>query len=278
MILPRLASPFDWIQTPTACGIICRPLDRMAPHVFTTRAWRLGLAANQSPEAWREVADAMQVSPDRLVRLRQVHGADVLVHRATEAFSIGVAADIVVTDNRSSAITIQTADCVPLLLCDVRLGAVAAAHAGWRGTALRVAARAVEAMSGAFGSRPSDLMAAIGPCIGPCCYQVGDEVRDRFVEEGTSEAEIARWFAPRPTEPSAHAPRPRGGHRPPSGRLFLDLEAATRDQLEACGVRRDRIFAAALCTASQPDLLCSYRRDGSTEGRMAAAIRPATSA
>ena len=95
-----------------------------------------------------------------------------------------VAADIIAGDDASMALAIVTADCVPILIGDRRTGAVAAAHAGWRGTALRVAAAVVNAMKTSFGSRPADLVAAIGPSIGPCCYEVGGDVRERFEREG----------------------------------------------------------------------------------------------
>jgi hypothetical protein len=157
-------------------------------------------------------------------------------------------------------------------MADSRTGVVAAAHSGWRGTARGVAAQAVHALTTEFGSRPADLVAAVGPSIGACCYQVGDEVRDRFAAEGSSEAEVARWFLPC-AQPSPDNPTMPGlAAMAAQSRRYLDLWSATRDQLEKGGVRPDQIFVAQLCTASH-DAFCSYRRDGGRAGRLAGAIR-----
>jgi hypothetical protein len=152
MIPPQPAAGFDWIATPSGSGLVCRPLERVAPHIFTSRDWLLGSPAGAGGgDAWNQVAEALQTAS--VLRVRQVHGADLLVRRVGQAAPPGAAADIITTDDWSGAIAIQTADCVPLLLADSRSGAVAAAHAGWRGTALRVAVRAVDAMVQTFGSR-----------------------------------------------------------------------------------------------------------------------------
>jgi len=161
---------------------------------------------------------------------------------------------------------------VPILVADHGTGAVAAAHAGWRGTALRVASAGVDSMIG-LGSRPSDLVAAIGPSIGPCCYEVGADVRDRFAAEGFDAADLDRWFASRPaTLPGnpATVGRPRDAVAPT---LFLDLWRTNRDQLAAAGIQKDRIFVAELCTASHDETFFSYRREGARAGRLGAVIR-----
>jgi copper oxidase (laccase) domain-containing protein len=124
-----------------------------------------------------------------------------------------------------------------------------------------------------LGSRPSDLIAAVGPSIGPCCYRVGVDVRDRFVREGFLEEALARWFSTGPAHLPANPSMVRSADQPTPGALFLNLWNATRDQLEAAGVPRDQIFVAALCTASHPAAFCSYRRDGKNAGRLAAVIR-----
>ncbi len=99
-------------------------------------------------------------------------------------------ADGVMTDEHGVALVVQVADCVPLLMADPRTGAVAAVHAGWRGTAANIAAAAVRRLQQQYGCRPEDLVAAIGPCIGACCYQVGPEVREAFTS--ASDASISR--------------------------------------------------------------------------------------
>jgi YfiH family protein len=271
MILPQPSEAFAWVQSPTRWGLICRPLEPLARHLFTSRSWRLG--SSSGPDAWREIAEAVAADPARLVRVQQVHGTDVLLQRSGQPPAANVAADVIAGDDTSVALAIQTADCVPLLLGDERTGAVAAAHAGWRGTSRRAAAAAVNAMKTAFGSRPTDLLAAIGPSIGPCCYEVGADVRERFVDESFDDAELARWFSTEPGQLPANPPMARRTPRPSPGALFLNLWKATRDQLEVAGVRPSHIFIAELCTASHAETLCSYRRDGQNAGRLAAVIR-----
>ena len=139
---------------------------------------------------------------------------------------------------------IETADCLPILIVDPRRLTVAAVHAGWRGTARGVAARTVEALV-AGGSDPEDLRAALGPCIGPCCYEVGEELREAFGPAG------AAFLRPGPR-----------------GRPHLDLRAASLEQLVAAGLRPARIHHVGDCTACRADLYYSYRRDGPGVGRM----------
>ncbi len=226
-------------------------------------------------EGWTEVAAAVGVELRDLVRVRQVHGAAVLELRKDNAFDSDRLpdADIIVSDDPARAIAIQTADCVPLLLADRRTGVICAAHAGWRGLAARVPEVAVAAMATGFGSRPNDLVAAIGPAISWCCYEVGDDVRAAFASSGFPKALIERWFASTP-QPSAVNPPMPGLGAPRAGHEYFDGWGAARDQLEAVGVPLGQIAIAELCSASHPQSLCSYRRDGKAAGRMAAAIRP----
>jgi len=247
--------------------------------MFTTRSWLLGASKDQP--AWQEVAEAMDVSPATFVRLHQVHGAHVAVHRAGDPPPAPAGAtapplseaDIVISNDSQAAVAIQTADCVPILIADQRNGAVAAAHAGWRGLAARVPIAAVEALAREFGSRPADLLTAIGPSIGACCYEVGEDVRGRFEQAGFTCDQLARWFVtePRPTtrNPSmcALSTVARANH------WYFDGWAAARQQLESAAVPADQIYVASLCTASHESTFCSYRRDGKKAGRMAAAIR-----
>ncbi len=270
--LPRPNAAFEWTSGPTPT-LVCRPLEPFAIHAFTTRRWRLGATAEGDAGRWEEVARAVGVDALHLRRVRQVHGASVVIHRPGLAFEPSTAADAIATSDPESAVAVQTADCVPLLLVDTRTGVVAAAHAGWRGLAQRAPIVTVETLEGEFGSRASKLLAAIGPAIGPCCYEVGGEVRDRFADAGFSAWDLARWFSSDavflPDNPSL-APRQSADKGP---RWFLDLWTAARDQLRAAGVREDRIFSADLCTASHPDVFCSFRRDGPRAGRTAAVVR-----
>jgi YfiH family protein len=160
---------------------------------------------------------------------------------------------------------VRAADCVPILIADQRTGVVAAVHAGWRGTAARAAVAALEALAREFGSRPADLVAAIGPHIGSCCYNVGPDLVDAFAAAGHPRHLTDRWFlAP---------PPPRGSReRPP---LRLDVGGANRDQLVLAGVPEDRIYDSGLCTAMHLDVLTSYRAERDQSGRLAGIIRRA---
>jgi YfiH family protein len=262
-----------YVWTPQDWGTALRStsLAEVADHFFTTR--QLRLRGEGETADWARVATAIGVPRRRLLRLNQVHGREVVVHRAgqngREAELPGPAgpaestvaeeswpkADILMTDDPTVALVVQTGDCVPVLMADRRSGAVAAIHAGWRGTAAGAAPAAVAAMAREFGARPGDLVAAVGPGIGPCCYVVGDELVDGFRKAGFA-GQVERWFA-----------------RDDAGALRLDLWAANRDQLLACGVMEGAIHQAGLCTASHPEWFASYRRDGPGAGRIAAVIR-----
>jgi YfiH family protein len=143
-------------------------------------------------------------------------------------------------------VAVRTADCLPILIADERLRAIAAVHAGWRGTVLGVAATAVREMGRLFSSRPGDLHVAIGPGIGPCCYEVGPEVAAEF--------------------------RPLFPERLLSGRARIDLTEANRRQLAAAGIRNDRIYLGAPCTFCAHHEFYSYRREKEKAGRMLSGI------
>jgi YfiH family protein len=176
----------------------------------------------------------------RLLLLKQVHGATVV-----EAPWDGTPeADASVATGPGWLLGIKTADCLPVLLVDPKRRLVAAAHAGWRGTAAGVAARAVDALV-ARGSRPEDLVAALGPGIGPCCYEVGDDVRAAFPPSGGA------FFRPGP-----------------NGRPHLDVRAANARQLVEAGLRPEALHHVADCTRCRADLYHSYRRQGKAAGRM----------
>ncbi|HZT76859.1 MAG TPA: peptidoglycan editing factor PgeF [Vicinamibacterales bacterium] len=259
MKLPVPHDAFRWIDTDYGPALVCTPLEPYAAHLFTTRRWALGSALPGDAQAWDEVAHAMDVGRATLVRLHQVHGATVVFRRVGELRDVNHLpdADIVVSNDPSLALAIQTADCVPVLIADRRTGVVAAAHAGWRGLAARVPSEAVQALGHRFDSAPSDLVAALGPSISAERYEVGADVRQKFEDAGFAAVELERWFT--------------DGSRPEHWQF--DGARSAIDQLAAAGVPADQIFAAGLCTAAYPDWLCSYRRDWKDAGRMAAVIR-----
>jgi purine-nucleoside/S-methyl-5'-thioadenosine phosphorylase / adenosine deaminase len=272
---PQPSDGFEWVQATGGPALVCRALRPLADHLFTTRQWTLGSPAEATDEDWRPVAAAAGVDRDHLVRMHQVHGASVLVRRAGHRQPPGPrpAADIAVSNDPSLALAIQTADCVPLLIADRVTGAVAAAHAGWRGLAAGVPGHTIAALAREFGSRPADLIVAAGPSIGACCYEVGADVREAFRRGGFADAVADRWFfsVPQPTASNPSMPGLRAVARP--DHWFFDGWAAAQFQLEAAGVPARQIHAAGLCTASHAEVLCSYRRDGKSAGRLAAAIR-----
>jgi YfiH family protein len=248
---------FRWKQAEWGAVLECVPLAAIAEHCFTTRDVDFK-GRDAEDAAWRALGRAIGADERRVLRLRQVHGHAVARISAVDASAVEPPeADVAIADCPRSAIVVQAADCVPLLIADSRLGVVAAAHAGWRGTAVGVAEIAVGALRDAFGARPGDLVVAIGPSIDACCYEVGEDVRTAFFAGRHSPEDVARWF-----NSEAGAARSR-----------IDLRAANRDQLAAAGVRPENVFVSALCTACHPESFFSYRRDGASTGRLAAAIR-----
>jgi YfiH family protein len=235
----------------------CTPLGAIAPHLFTTR--QLPLA---SPEDAMRLAES--VGARAVAMAKQVHGRTVVVvHDGGAPMAAMPEADAFVSSSRDVAVASRVADCVPLLMADRHRGVVAAVHAGWRGTAARAAPAAVDALEREFGTKPADLVVAIGPSIGSCCYEVGTELVDAFAAAGHDRYLIDRWFlAPAP---------PRGSRERP--RLRLDVAGANRDQLLLAGVPEEQIFFSGLCTAMHLDVLTSYRAERHAAGRLAGVIR-----
>ena len=235
----------------------CVALATIAPHLFTTRQLQLS-----SPDDVARLAAA--VGARDVVMATQVHGRHVVVIRDGDAVpAVAPEADVFVSAAPGIAVAIRAADCVPLLMADRMRGVVAAVHAGWRGTAARAAVAAVEALEREFGTRPTDVVAAIGPSIGPCCYEVGTELVDAFATAGHPRHLIDRWFlAPAP---------PRGSQVRP--KLRLDVAGANRDQLVLAGVPEEQVHLSGLCTAMHLDVFTSYRAEKEKAGRLAGVIR-----
>ena len=253
---PAVPAAFRWTNEAWGLALRCVPLEACAPHLFTTRQLEL------SADGERALANAVGASA--LAMLTQVHGRDVVALRSQDRVpDRSTAGDVLVSRAYDVAVAVRAADCVPLLMADCATGAVAAVHAGWRGTMAGAAAAAVAALEGEFGSAPSNLVAAIGPCIGRCCYEVGSTVVDAFAAAGYERHLIERWFS---TPGAQRNPRV----RPP---LHLDLAEANRDQLVLAGVPEDRIHMSGLCTAMHLDVLTSYRAEKERASRIAGAIR-----
>jgi YfiH family protein len=179
--------------------------------------------------------------------------------------------DAVITGEAGLLASVQTADCVPILLVDRKRRVVAAVHAGWRGTLARVTQKSLGRMRAEFGTQPREVLAVLGPAIGRCCYEVGPEVAIAFAGQF---ANAADWFEG-PFERLAFGDEPNPlpwlnmmppGHQPPPPTVQLDLRAANVWQLTDAGVPSGNITASALCTACRTDLFFSYRREGPSDG------------
>jgi YfiH family protein len=259
MTLPDVPAPFYWIDAPWGAALRCQALDDVAPHLFSTRQLELSSPADVA-------ALAASIGAARLVQANQVHGRTHVVVKAGEPLSNSERpdADVLVSNAPDAAVAVRAADCVPILIADRESGAVAAVHAGWRGTCAGAVGAAVGALGVEFGSRPADLVAAIGPSIGVCCYEVGPELVDAFAAAGYERHLIDRWFTSTPP------PRGSRAHNP----LRLDVAGANRDQLILAGVPEEQVHLSGLCTAMHLDVLTSYRVEKEKAGRLVAAIRP----
>ncbi len=185
-------------------------------------------------------------------------------------------ADGLMTDEPGLLVAIQTADCVPVLVADRKRKVVAAFHAGWRGTVKRIVELGIGRMRLEFGSRPADLAAAIGPCIGPCCYAVGEETIAEFESQFVYGRELFHEvFESDPIRikyPMLFLTQRAPGHSPIGPQIHLDLVEANRRQLLAAGVKAGAIQVVGGCTSCQPELFYSHRRSRGHAGRMMAVI------
>ena len=231
-------------------------------HFVSSSDGNIGLGGDESKIALgnrRRLAASVGFDSSRMVLARQVHGANIAVvterdvgKGAQDDGSRLDCADALITDVPEICLTILTADCVPLLLYDPASLAVAAVHAGWRGTVAGIAEKTVERMVEVFGSRPEDMLAGIGPSIGPCCFEVGDEVAERL------EAKC----------PGTCRPAMNGT----SGKYFADLWRANRQQLIGAGLVPARVETAGLCTACPSSDFFSHRRSGGSYERFGSGI------
>lgn len=210
-----------------------------------------------------------------LISMRQFH-SDVIHLVATDCTE-APNGDALITNVPGLLLGVQTADCVPILLADTKRRAVAAIHAGWRGTLARIVVKTLGRMRMEFGTRANDVVAALGPAIGQSCYEVGAEVAQAFAMQFPPAAE---WFEG-PFNQLADGVEPLWlpwltmmppGHVPPPPRVQLDLRAANRWQLLDAGVPEKQIDVSDLCTACSTELLFSYRREGANTGRMMAVV------
>jgi polyphenol oxidase len=220
------------------------------PFASLNLGFSVGDEAERVEENFRRLARAAGVPAGSFVTTSQVHGDRVLEvvdgaaqpHPADRPPPPQGEADALFTDRPGIAVGVKTADCVPILIADPESGRVAAVHSGWRGTELRIAARAVEALC-ARGSDPKRLVAAIGPAIQACCYEVSDELGERFSLSFGDD--VVRRARPRP---------------------HLDLPGAVRKALEHSGLAADRIDVLPHCTSCDAGRFFSHRRGRGVKG------------
>lgn len=246
-----------------ACGAV--------RHVFSTRkggvsegqfssmnlSFRNGDSRENVLENYERLCGAVGIKTSHLVLTRQTHTKNIAVvtredcgigHSRPEFSDI----DGLITNESGVALVTQFADCTPVLLCDPKKRVIANVHAGWRGTVQNIAGCAVEKMVREFGCQREDLIAAIGPCIGPCCYEVDDPVYEAFLPLGIA---LKKIFTPTT-----------------KGHYQLDLREANRQLLLKAGVPADNIDVSDLCTCCNAEELHSHRATAGKRGNLAAII------
>ncbi|MGA2427519.1 MAG: peptidoglycan editing factor PgeF [Candidatus Acidiferrum sp.] len=207
-------------------------------------------------------------APDlTLISLHQIHSD--LVRSFDAAPAKQCKGDASATNCAGLLLGVRTADCAPVLVVDPKKRVVAAIHAGWRGTLQRIVTKTIGQMQMEFGCRPQDLLAAIGPTIGGCCYEVGTEVASAFAAKFANASEffdeLRTGDEPNPLQWLNMMPP---GHQSPPNKVLLDLKKANRLQLLEAGVREENIFVTELCTSCAVERLFSYRKEGAASGRL----------
>ncbi len=235
-------------------------------HCFTTKCGgesegkieglNLGFRCGDNPESVRAnyvlVAEDMEFPFERITAGRQTHSENIRIITEEDAGK-GVSresdiqdVDGMVTNLKNLPLVVYYADCVPVLLADSNAGVVAAVHSGWRGTVAGITRNAVEIMVSKFGADPANIKAAIGPSIGPCCFETGEEVALQFDEKFVERCE--------------------------NGKARVDLWKANMEILEGCGIKRENIDVLQVCTICNSNMLYSYRTHKDATGRMGAFI------
>ncbi len=244
-------SDFEYRTTDGTTYLACLPFeDEGFVAAFGTRA---GAAEGERFETTSErLLKALGMPEAPLATCRQVHSSVVRAVRSdADVRDAATECDAVTAKRPGLLLGIKTADCVPVLIADVRTGAVAGVHAGWRGAASRIVERAFASMMALWKTDRSDCIAAIGPAVCADCYEVGPEVLARFREFPYAERLVSN-----PHDDKAH----------------VDLKTACAVQLELCGVEPDQIYVSDACTMCRNDVFPSYRKEGARAGRILSVV------
>ncbi|PKN70773.1 MAG: peptidoglycan editing factor PgeF [Deltaproteobacteria bacterium HGW-Deltaproteobacteria-12] len=199
---------------------------------------------------WETLADAFAISLEQFLVLNQVHGADIIVIKQQGSYFSSRADldyDATITNRPGLAICIKTADCAPVFIVDKVRKVIAAVHAGWRGTASGISAKVIRLMQKQYGSMPQHILAAIGPSIGKCCYEVDSAAAEAFAELKGKED----FLFPKTTKK----------------KWMVDLPEANRRQLLDCGIPEQNIGLSGYCTMCHQNIFFSHRGSGGLTGR-----------
>ncbi len=213
-------------------------------------SFREGDPTDRVDKNWEILATAFEVPRRQFFVVNQIHEDRILLideEHPKPSENQPLQYDAILTDRPGLAIGIKTADCVPILMVDPVRRVIGAVHAGWKGTSLGIAAKAVDALVSRYLSKPSDLIVAVGPAIGPCCYQV-DEVVFGSMSDQSGQDSLFRPCREK-------------------GKWMLDLSLANRLQLERTGIPSGNIFTSGICTACRGDFFFSHRREKGKTGR-----------
>ena len=219
----------------------------------------------------RRFQSAVGAADLEFVSLHQIHSDVVRTFDAPPAKQCK--GDASATNKKGLLLGVRTADCAPVLVVDPKKRVVAAIHAGWRGTLQRIVTKAIGQMQMEFGCNPKDLLAAIGPTIGGCCYEVGTEVASAFAAKFSNANEffdeLRTGDEPNPLQWLNMMPP---GHQPPPKNVILNLPKANKLQLLESGIPEKNIFVTTLCTSCDVGQLFSYRKERDRSGRLLSVI------
>ena len=241
--MKHLQSEHSIIAFSTERGLVHKD----APYEGFNITWYTDDEAQHITQCRKQLCDELQIDDRHLILPRQVHDTQIAEVTTDNLDSRFEGIDALITTLPRTCIGVSTADCVPILIYDPRTKAIAAAHAGWRGTVGRIGSKTVKAMCIRYGSKPQDLRVTIGPSIGPEAFEVGDEVYEAFLETGFDMTRVA--FKP-------------------ANKWHIDLWQANALDLQAAGVDPAHIETAAVCTYQHYDRYFSARRLGIKSGRI----------